>query len=109
VKIKTWSKTKVQGLLRHRHGKYYARLYIAGKEKWLPLNTRVQEIARAKLDIEKKAMAEAKKTGWEPQQNGLVKTDAAIAVYFRATVEEEGPKMRAEPNNWQTGRLKAGG
>jgi integrase len=78
--VKTWNKTRVQGLLRHRGGGYYARLYVAGKEKWLSLDTTLLEVAKAKLDEEKKALAEAKQTGWEPQA-GLVKTEAAIAAY----------------------------
>jgi hypothetical protein len=32
--MKTWSKTKGQGLLRHKSGRYYARLYVGDKEKW---------------------------------------------------------------------------
>ena len=67
VKNKTWNKTRVQGLLRHRGGAYYARLYVAGKEKWLSLVTSLLEVAKAKLEEEKKALAEAKKTGWEEE------------------------------------------
>lgn len=80
MKSKTWNKTRVQGLLRHRGGTYYARLYVAGKEKWLSLDTSLLEVAKSKLDEEKKALAEAKETGWEPQA-GLVKVDAAISAY----------------------------
>jgi hypothetical protein len=61
----------VQGLL-HRGGTSYARLPVAGKEKWLSLETTSLEIAKAKL--------EAKKIGWEPKA-GLVKADAAINAY----------------------------
>lgn len=68
-------------------GSYYARLYVAGKEKWLSLDTTILEIAKSKLDVEKKAIAEAKETGWEPQA-GWVKTGAAIGAY------REGLKLR---------------
>jgi hypothetical protein len=42
------------------------------------LDTTLLEVAKAKLDEEKKAIAEAKETGWEPQA-GLIKTEAAIS------------------------------
>jgi hypothetical protein len=80
VKNRTWSKTRVQGLLRHRGKTFYARLYVAGKEKWLSLETTILEIAKAKLEVKKRALADAKKTGWEPKA-GLVKADAAINAY----------------------------
>ena len=37
--MKTWNKTKIQGLLRHKAGWYYARLYVRDKEKWVSLKT----------------------------------------------------------------------
>jgi integrase len=80
MKNRTWSKTKVQGLLRHRGGTYYARLYVAGKEKWLSLDTTVLEIAKAKFTDEKAALAEARKTGWEPKA-GMITMQAAIDAY----------------------------
>lgn len=75
--MKTWAKTKVQGLLRHQSGKYYARLYLAGKEKWLCLDTTLLEVAKAKLKNEKEALAKASKTGWVPQ-SGSIKVRVAI-------------------------------
>jgi site-specific recombinase XerD len=78
--VKTWTKTKYQGLLRHRGGTYYARLYVSGKEKWLCLETQLIEIAKAKLDQEKSDLAAATKTGWEPQA-GTIKGEAAIQAY----------------------------
>lgn len=73
----------MQGLLRHRGGGFYARLYVAGKEKWLSLDTTLLEVAKAKLKEEKKALAAATKAGWEPK-TGLVKVDAAIRAYKEA-------------------------
>ena len=32
IGIKTWEKTKVQFLVRHKSGRYYARLFLNGKE-----------------------------------------------------------------------------
>jgi integrase len=47
--VKTWNKTKVQGLLRHRTGLYYARLFVGDKEKWVSLKTKLLEVARARM------------------------------------------------------------
>lgn len=74
---KTWRKTKVQGLLVHQNGGYYGRLYLGGKEKWLSLHTTVLEVAKAKLAEEKKAVAAARKSGWEPQA-GIVRMQTAV-------------------------------
>ena len=32
--VKTWEKTKLQNLVRHKSGRYYARLFLNGKEIW---------------------------------------------------------------------------
>ncbi len=74
---KTWSKTKTQGLFRHRGGKYYFRAWVGGKDKWVPLGTTSIEIAKAKFQQEKKALMEAARSGWEPQA-GSIKGMAAI-------------------------------
>jgi integrase len=48
--VKTWSPTRVQGLLRHnRSGRYYARLFSGGKEKWVSLKTTLFEVAKAQM------------------------------------------------------------
>jgi integrase len=49
VKRGTWEKTKVQNLVRHKSGRYYARIYAAGKETWRALKTDIMEVAKAKL------------------------------------------------------------
>lgn len=64
VKNKTWEKTKVQNLVRHKSGRYYARIYAGGKETWKALKTDIMEVAKAKLrdmagDIEKTTRANA--------------------------------------------------
>ena len=35
--VKTWEKTRLQNLVRHKTGGYYARLYLNGKEIWKSL------------------------------------------------------------------------
>jgi integrase len=47
--VKTWTKTKIQNLLRHRSGVYYARHYSKGKEQWKSLKTELLEVAKTRL------------------------------------------------------------
>ena len=47
--MKTWNKTKVQGLMRHKSGRYYARLYVGDKEKWVSLKTNLLSVAKARM------------------------------------------------------------
>ncbi len=47
--VKTWSKTNVGNLVKHRSGGYYARLFIGGKERWRSLKTTVMEVAKVRL------------------------------------------------------------
>jgi integrase len=56
---KRWTKTKVENLVRHQSGVYYARLAIGGKETWRSLKTPLLEVAKAKLMTLKKEVAES--------------------------------------------------
>jgi integrase len=46
---KMWTKTKTQNLVRNRNGRYYARLYLNGKEIWKSLKTEHYSVAQGKL------------------------------------------------------------
>jgi integrase len=46
---KTWQKTPVQYLVRHKSGRYYARVFAGGKEVWKSLKTSHFSVAQAKL------------------------------------------------------------
>ena len=46
---KTWQKTRLQNLVRHKSGRYYARVYAGGKELWRSLKTSHFSVAKAKL------------------------------------------------------------
>ena len=46
---KTWEKTKVQNLLRHKSGRYYARTFGNNKENWKSLRTDHFSVAKARL------------------------------------------------------------
>lgn len=47
--MKTWEKTRVQFLLKHKSGAYYARCYAGGKEHWKSLETSHFQVAQARL------------------------------------------------------------
>jgi integrase len=46
---KTWERTRVQNLIRHKSGRYYARAFAGGKEVWKSLKTSHFSVAEAKL------------------------------------------------------------
>ena len=46
---KTWAKTRLQNLLRHKSGRYYARAFAGGKEVWKSLKTSHFSVAESKL------------------------------------------------------------
>ena len=47
--VKTWEKTKRQNLVRHKSGRYYARLFLNNKEIWKSLKTEHFSVAEARL------------------------------------------------------------
>ena len=47
--VKTWEKTRLQNLVRHKSGRYYARLFLNGKEIWKSLKTSHFSVAEARL------------------------------------------------------------
>src|SRR5215510_4191678 len=49
MKAKTWEKTRLQNLVRHRSGRYYARAFAGGKEIWKSLKTSHFSVAQARL------------------------------------------------------------
>jgi integrase len=46
---KTWERTRLQNLVRHKSGRYYARVFSGGKEVWKSLKTSHFSVAQAKL------------------------------------------------------------
>ena len=74
---KTWSKTSVQNLVKHWRGGYYARLYIAGKERWKSLQTTVLEVAKAKLREEQRNLGISEPTA-KPSKAGRMTVGMAL-------------------------------
>jgi integrase len=46
---KTWERTRLRNLIRHKSGRYYARAFAGGKEVWKSLKTSHFSVAEAKL------------------------------------------------------------
>jgi hypothetical protein len=46
---KTWERTRLQNLVRHKSGRYYARAFARGKEVWKSLTTSHFSVAQARL------------------------------------------------------------
>jgi integrase len=46
---KTWERTRLQNLVRHKSGRYYARAFAGGKEVWKSLKTIHFSVAQARL------------------------------------------------------------
>jgi integrase len=46
---KTWERTRLQNLVRHKSGRYYARAFANGKEIWKSLGTSHFSVAQARL------------------------------------------------------------
>ena len=60
--VKTWEKTRLQNMVRHKSGRYYARLYLNGKEVWKSLKTSHFSVAEARLATALKEHREHKGT-----------------------------------------------
>src|SRR5436190_22362516 len=45
---KPWKKTRLQNLVRHKSGRYYARAFAGGKEVWKSLKTSHFSVAQVK-------------------------------------------------------------
>lgn len=88
---KTWEKTKVQFLVRHKSGRYYARLFQNGKEIWKSLKTDHFSIAQAKLaDLLKE---HRKNKGREVDRGNAKMTFAQGAALHKARLEQD-PDMK---------------
>ena len=85
--MKTWEKTRVQNLVRHQSGRYYARAFANGKEIWKSLRTSHFSVAKSRL-------AEFLKEHREKQAAGGVEGSAkmtfteALAVHLQNQADD---------------------
>jgi len=71
--MKTWEKTRLQNLVRHKSGRYYARTFNNNKEIWKSLRTAHFSVAKARL-------AEFLREHREKQVDGL--SEASVKMTF---------------------------
>jgi len=76
---KTWERTRLQNLIRHKSGRYYARAFAGGKEVWKSLKTSHFSVAQAKL-------AEFLKEHRERVSNGNGEVSAKMTVGEAAVI-----------------------
>jgi integrase len=90
---KTWERTRLQNLIRHKSGRYYARAFAGGKEVWKSLKTSHFSVAEARL-------AEFLKEHRERRSNGNGEVSAkmtfgeAAAIHLRNLDENLSIKPR---------------
>jgi len=80
---KTWQKTRLQNLVRHKSGRYYARVYAAGKELWKGLGTSHFSVAQAKLGEFLKEHRERVSNNGKAEVSAKMTFGEAAATYLR--------------------------
>ncbi len=91
--MKTWEKTRVQNLVRHKSGRYYARLYQNGKEIWKSLKTSHFSVAEARLAIIQKEHRIHKSKDIDPSDAKMTFAQAA-ALHMQRIEKNVGIKRR---------------
>jgi len=93
VTVKTWEKTRLQNLVRHKSGGYYARLYLNGKEIWKSLKTSHFSVAEARLAKAQKEHRERKTKEIDPSDAKMTFGQAA-ALHMQRLDEKLSIKRR---------------
>ncbi len=76
--VKTWNPTRVQNLVRHKSGRYYARIFANGKETWKSLKTDILEVARVKLREISGSIEKAAHAGHAEQREKMKMEDCRV-------------------------------
>ncbi|HEV2692911.1 MAG TPA: site-specific integrase [Verrucomicrobiae bacterium] len=90
---KTWEPTRLQNLVRHKSGRYYARLYLNGKEIWKSLKTSHFSVAEAKLADQLKEHRERKTKQIDPA-NAKMTFGQATTLHMKRVDENVSLKRR---------------
>src|SRR5882724_5797761 len=80
---KTWKRTRLRNLLRHKSGHYYARAFAGGKEVWKSLRTSHFSVAEAKL-------AEFLRKHWKRRGNANGEVSAKVKFSEGASIHLRG-------------------
>lgn len=91
--VKTWEKTKLQNLVKHKSGGYYARLYLNGKEVWKSLKTKHFTIAESPLSEARKEHRQ-RKGGAESASSSKMTFQQASELHFHRLDKNVSIKTR---------------
>jgi integrase len=101
---KTWERTRLQNLVRHKSGRYYARAFANGKEIWKSLKTSHFSVAQAKL-------AEFLKEHRQRVSNGNGEVSAKMTFGEAAEIHlrnlDDNPSIKARTRHYWRQRLAA--
>jgi len=91
--VKTWEKTKLQNLARHKSGGYYARMFLNGKEIWKSLKTKHFSVAEARLAVKQKEHRERQSREIDPS-NAKMTFGQASVLHLKRLDEKVSLKSR---------------
>jgi integrase len=95
-RVKTWETTRLQNLLRHKSGRYYARAFANGKEFWKSLKTSHFSVAEGKLGEFLKEHRERKSTATALARGKMTFADA-LAIH-QSNLEDDVAAKRTKPS-----------
>jgi integrase len=90
---KTWERTRLQNLVRHKSGGYYARAFASGKEVWKSLKTSHFSVAQAKLSEFLKEHRQRVNNG-NGEVSAKMTFGEACAIHLRNLDDNSGIKPR---------------
>jgi integrase len=97
---KTWHKTRLQHLVRHRSGRYYARVFAGGKEVWKSLKTSHFSVAKARLAEFLKEHRERVGSNGNSEVSAKMTFSEAAAIHLRNLDDNLSIKPRTR-HYWQ--------
>ena len=97
--VKTWEKTRLQNLVRHKSGRYYARLYLNGKEVWKSLKTSHFSVAEPRLATIQKEHRERR--GKEIDSSNAKMTFGEAAKLYMQRLDEDVSLKRLTRHYWR--------
>ncbi len=105
--VKTWQRTRLQNLLRHKSGRYYARTFSGGKEIWKSLKTSDFKVAEANLaDFKRDHRATAATTN--AVRRGKMTFADALAVHMQKLQDDvEAKRTKSSTVHYWKQILKA--
>ena len=98
-----WTKTNIANLYRHRNGRYYARIFVGGKEIWKSLKTKLKSVAIERLQ-EPITKAREQRGSAIRLATGVLTFGDAVELY-RANFQRD-PEIRDGTKNFREAGIK---